>query len=133
MKQTTRIILRNEALRMRAIERLEILSLEPVLWEMRISEHKSKRSLQQNARLHKLLGMMADFTGDDIESMKLEMKAKFLEPLAQLNLPNGQTWVQFKSTAKMNFRELNAFMEKVEAFAAITLQVSLPPEGYYGR
>jgi len=131
MKQTTLIILRNEALRMRAIERLESLKLEPALLEMRITEHKSKRSLQQNARLHKLLGMMADFTGDDIESMKLEMKAKFLEPLAQLNLPNGKTWVQFKSTAKMNSRELNAFMEKVEAFAAMHLQIALPVDGYH--
>lgn len=123
-----KIILRNEALRQRAIGRITSLELEPMTLEMVIRPHRAKRSDMQNRRLHKLLGMMADYTGDSIESMKLEMKAKFLEPIAQKRLPNGATWVQFKSTADMGVRELNAFMEKVEAFAAMELQITLPAQ-----
>jgi len=130
MKQQTRIILRNHALQQRAIEKLEALELEPVLWEFLIRPHEKKRSNPQNDRLHKLLRMMADFNGDSIEDMKLEMKLKFLEPMAQKVLPNGSVGVEFKSTARMTTVELNDFMEKVEAFAAMELQITLPAQGW---
>ncbi len=41
--------------------------------EVVIRLHKSKRTLDQNAYLHKLLHDIADFAGDNIESVKIEI------------------------------------------------------------
>ena len=128
-----RIILRNEQLRLRAIEILSRQELEPVVLEMIIREHKSKRSEAQNRIIHKLLGTMADYCGYSIEEMKAEMKQKFLQPINETKLPNGNIMVQYKGTSEMNVSELNSFFEKIEAFSAMEFGITLAPEGYDER
>lgn len=87
------------------------------LHEVLIRPYKSKRSLEANAKLHALLASIASFTGDDMESTKLQMKSLFLIPKATHKLPSGDKYVVFPSTADFNVSEMSEFIEKVQAFA----------------
>lgn len=92
-------------------------------------EFKSTRSIEQNSLLHTLLGEMANYTGDSIDSMKYDMKVEFLVPISEKVRSDGRIQVEYKSTAKMKVKELSEFYEKVEAFAAMNLGITLPPRG----
>jgi len=90
---------------------------ESMLHEVLIRPYKSTRTLEQNAYLHKLLADIADYTGDDLESTKLQMKSELLEPLAKHKLSNGDYYVTYPSTANMNTKQLAAFCEAIEVWA----------------
>lgn len=85
--------------------------------EVVIRPYRSKRTLEQNAYYWRLIGEIADFTGDDKESVSLEMKAKFLEPARVVELPDGSKAAAFPSTADMTVKELATFCEMIEAWA----------------
>ena len=131
-----KIILRNETLRLRAIELLERQELDPVVLEMIIRPHKSKRTDAQNRRFHKLISMAVEYSNgdlnlkEDIESFKLEMKVKFLDPIKEIPLPDGTVYVVYPSTAKMPVDKMNHFMTQVEDFIAITFNITLPAIGW---
>ena len=72
------IILDSEERRARAIKVLSLVSIEKPL-EVLVRPYIPKRSDSQNRRLHKLFGLVADAIGDDLESVKLAYKAKFLK------------------------------------------------------
>lgn len=91
--------------------------------EVIIRPVKSKRSLEQNARLHKIIGMAATEAGYTIQEMKDKFKEELLEPWAYEAKTNKPI---YKSTADMSVKELNLFMEAVERLAAIWFNVSLP-------
>ncbi len=117
-----RFIIRNHMIAARAAEAVINLTVgDDKPMEVVIRLHKSKRTLEQNAYLHKLLHDIAEFSGDNIESVKIEMKARFLEPVTQVPMPDGRVYVVYPSTADMNVRELSEFCERIEAFAITEL------------
>lgn len=112
-----KIILRDEGLCNRAAEIVMWMHREDEPHEVIIRPYKSTRSLEQNAYLHKLLADIAAFTGDDLESTKLQMKSLFLQPLARHKLPSGDVYVTYMSTASMNVGQLSEFCEMIQAWA----------------
>jgi len=127
-----RFVLRNEA----AIEAAAafVLGISPDAkrpLEVVIQPHRSRRTLEQNAKLHALLLLIADHTGDDLESVKLAMKARFLAPRAIVELPDGSKAAVYPSTATMNTAELAEFIQRIEAFAATELGIRLPAPAWW--
>lgn len=116
-----KIILRSEELCNRAVEVVMWMHREEGLHEMIIQPYKAKRTLEQNAYLHKLLADIANFTGDSLASTKSDMKQEFLEPLSRRQMKNGDWQVEYPSTADMNTKELSEFCEKIEAWAITEL------------
>jgi len=98
--------------------------------EVLVREHKSKRSSQQNRRMHKIIGMCAKEAGYTIEEMKLTFKAELLEPLELIKVKGFRVPI-YKSTAAMNTHELNDFMEGIERLAAQWYQVTLAAADYH--
>jgi len=117
-----RFILRNEQIKKRVAD--FVLSFAPddgCLYEVIFRKVKSKRTLEQNAYLHKLFSDIADFTGDTKKSVKFDMKVEMLEPTIQRRRKDGELATEYPSTADMSVRELTEFAERVEAFAITEL------------
>tara|TARA_R100000322_G_C5437336_1_gene190046 strand:+ start:658 stop:978 length:321 start_codon:yes stop_codon:yes gene_type:complete len=85
----------------------------PPLQEVVIRPYRQKRSLQQNALLHKWFDEIAkttgEYTADDIKTL---MKAKF----SPRKLVCGEMIPT--ATSKLNSAQMAEFMEQVAAFAA---------------
>jgi len=99
---------------------------EPVLHEVTIRPHKSKRSLEQNAYYWKLITdicmhLCGDKSKTATEKQSMDMKVEFLEPLTKTPLPDGRFYVTYKSTADMTIKELAEFCECVERWAIVEL------------
>ncbi|MDX8400812.1 MAG: recombination protein NinB [Gallionellaceae bacterium] len=128
-----RIILRTPQIIAHAVETLQ--AIEPdndAPMEMIIRPWKSKRSGQQNRRLHKIIGECAKESGYTIEEMKMVFKTEILEPVSWFDY-KGHKCPQYESTAQMNVTELNAMMEGVENLAALWYSVVLPYDGMEER
>jgi len=113
----SRFIIRNRQIAERAAEVVKNLPIEDPPLELVIRTYKLKRSLEQNAYYWKLIGDIADFIGDDKESVSLEMKAKFLEPVKIVPLADGSKAAIYPSTADMTVKKLATFCEMIEAWA----------------
>ena len=113
-------ILRSEAARRNCITKIAGLSVEdmPPL-EIVIRTYRQKRSLQQNALLHKwfdeISKVTGEYTADDIKTL---MKAKF----SPRKLVCGEMIPT--ATSKLNSAQMAEFMEQVAAFA-LTYGVAL--------
>ena len=114
-----RFVLRNQQIAENAARFIVGLAVndDVPLLEVVVRPYRSKRSLEQNAYYWKLITEIADFIGDDKESVSLQMKAKFLEPLKIVPLSDGSKAAVFPSTADMTVRELATFCEMIEAWA----------------
>jgi len=110
----TNYILRSEAVRSNCITKIAGLSVEdmPPL-EIVIRPYRQKRSLQQNALLHKwfdeISKVTGEYTADDIKTL---MKAKF----SPRKLVCGEMIPT--ATSNLNSAQMAEFMEQVAAFAA---------------
>lgn len=80
-------------------------------WSVRITEWKSKRSLDQNARYWKLIDEFGDYCGFDKDEMHQLMGYKFLR-----YEKNQRVFI--KSTTKLNTAEMAEYQSHVERFAA---------------
>lgn len=122
---TNSIILRTEEQRHRALEIIGRLNLGKP-WKVTIERHTQKRSLQQNAWMHKIFSVVADHTGNSMEDIKLAYKDMFL----------GKVAVEFgdevrmvpRSTARLSTQEMSEFTEKIMAHAQSELGIILPAQ-----
>lgn len=86
-------------------------------------KQKKRRSLPQNARLHKLFTeIAANVTGADgqyhpAQWWKVMSKDRWLG-YDEFRRPDGQVITVLRSTADCDVAELNEFMEQVERYAA---------------
>jgi hypothetical protein len=110
----TNYILRNKSVRdncIRGIYNLDVDAIPPQ--EIVIRTYRQKRSLQQNALLHKWFDEIAkttgEYTADDIKTL---MKAKF----SPTKLVCGEMIPS--ATSSLNSAQMAEFMEQVSAFAA---------------
>ena len=110
----TTILIDTPAKRDRAVKWLAQIPVDEAL-ELTLRPYKPTRSLQQNARLHKLFGIVADATGNSIEAVKIGYKAKFL--VGEPTEFRGQKLMVYPRTSKMNTKELAQFMDQVESDA----------------
>lgn len=109
----TNYILRNKSVRdncIRAIYNLDVDAMPPQ--EIVIRTYRQKRSVQQNALLHKWFDEIAKATGEySADDIKTLMKAKF----SPSKLVCGEMIPT--ATSKLNSAQMAEFMDQVAAFA----------------
>ena len=107
-------ILRNKSVRdncINAIYGLDVDAMPPQ--EIVIRPYRQKRSLQQNALLHKWFDEIAKVTGEySADDIKTLMKAKF----SPTKLVCGEMIPT--ATSKLNSAQMAEFMDQVSGFAA---------------
>jgi len=107
-------ILRNKSVRdncINAIYGLDVDAMPPQ--EIVIRPYRQKRSLQQNALLHKWFDEIAKTTGEySADDIKTLMKAKF----SPTKLVCGEMIPT--ATSKLNSAQMAEFMDQVSGFAA---------------
>lgn len=118
----TDFLIRDQNGRAKALQALRQLDITKP-WQFTLKRYYPRRTLSQNARLHKLLHLIADETGNDLEDVKTAFKEMFLEPV---NITIGKRQFMVRgSTAKQDTAQLSKFMDKIEAYAARELGVQL--------
>lgn len=87
-------------------------------WIVKVSEQKSTRSLEQNARLWALYTSIGNWIGEDQDSIHEYMRNKFLKTVREIN---GEQVITFESTTKLNTERMAEYQTKIEAWAATEL------------
>lgn len=92
-----------------------------------IAEHKAKRSVDQNARLHALLRDIAEqaWVGGrqyDAETWKEEARRRFIGT-EEIDLPNGTRIERGISTTTLDVAAFTLMMDQLEAWAVSDLGV----------
>jgi hypothetical protein len=94
----------------------QVKKLDPtVLWQAKIVEKKSNRSIDQNARYWKLITEFGEHCGYEKDEMHQLMGFKFLSYEKEVN---GRVRHFIKSTAKLNTKEMVELQDKIERLAA---------------
>lgn len=99
------------------------------VWNVDISEFKSKRSIAQNKLYWSWMGILGKEIGATKDDMHREFSIRFLGP--ELFVVDGKQYVGAKSTTKLNVEEFTEFLTKVNA-TALTLGITLPTPEYHG-
>lgn len=87
-----------------------------------IEEFSGKRTLNANAYFHgPVCGAISEATGFEIEEVKLLMKAMFLYRVDR----RGR--IHLRQTSRLTRREMGEFIETVIRWAAVWLDVAVPP------
>lgn len=94
-------------------------------WIVKVSEQKSTRSLEQNARLWALYTSIGNWIGEDQDSIHEYMRNKFLKTVREIN---GEQVITFESTTKLNTERMAEYQIKIEAWAATELGWSFENE-----
>lgn len=97
--------------------------------EVVFQEAVIKRTLNQNALAHKWLGLICDYTGDNIDDLKDSIKDAMGE--YKIIGKNGKDYIKYNSSAKFSVKTMMNFMTAIEIMAA-ELGVVLPSPAYYG-
>ena len=100
------------------IEKLHGYGDEIVEFEITVRRRKSKRSLEQNARLWALYKNIGDFIGVSDDDMHEYMGNKFLKVVKTIN---GEDVMRIESTTKLNTEKMAEYQTKIEAWAATEL------------
>ena len=111
---TQRIIIREERQRQHAIERVQALNISTV-WDISIKPYKKNRSLEQNALMWKLYGILGSELGYTPDEMH--------EALMRINLmPNIVDTidgpVEVYSTKKLKVKPMAEYLDSIYRFAA---------------
>lgn len=86
-----------------------------------IEEHFGKRSLSQNSYAHVVFTYISEATGHEVLEVKEFMKAMFL------SRPDRRGRMRVRGTSSLNRREMSEFIEAVIRWAAIFLELEIPP------
>ena len=109
------------------IERLNKLGDDLIEYEIRVAKRKTKRTLEQNARLWALYRSIGDFIGVTDDDMHEYMGNKFLKYVRTIN---GEEVVSIESTTKLDTKRMTEYQEKIEAWASTELGWSWEHEGF---
>ena len=122
-------ILKSDAIKQRAAEFILKLSGDTV-YEVIIRPHKSNRSLQQNNLLHAWCSFISQQYAE--AHGKFYPASHWKEYLKDLFLGqevievNGKQIVKPVETSKLNVKDMQEFMDKVDHYCASELQIYLP-------
>lgn len=84
-------------------------------WQVLIKERNSDRSVEQNARLWELYSSVGNYLGYTAEEMHDLMGYKFL--LIEKHIGRERV-TKVLSTTKLNVKDMQAYQEKIEAWAS---------------
>ena len=119
---TNTLIIRDEALRKRALDLIAGLNLDKP-WQITVEPFRKKRTLEQSALYHKWVGIVADHTGHSHDEIHEWTKAQFLAP--KVVEVNGRQ-VEYRSTTKLHTKEMSDMMTAFYAWATSELGLFLP-------
>lgn len=77
---------------------------------VKLSANKPKRSIQQNAYFHKLIQIIAEYQGEDLESVKRQIKHRI--GLIEKHMVNGELITEIKSTASLSVDDFSKLIEQ---------------------
>ena len=92
-------------------------------WEVLIHKAKSKRSVEQNALYWAWIAVVEAETGNDKDGLHEYFKHKFL--INQVLTVFGENIEKQPTTTKLNTKEFSEYMEKIRAFCASELEITL--------
>lgn len=127
----TEFIIRDEQIRERAINLIRGLDISN-LWQVEVTRHRKKRTLSQNALLHKWFNIIADETGNDQDAVKDAFRDMYLDKVP-VTIGDEERLIG-RSTTTLNTAEMTEFMNKILAYANSQLAIELPlPEDRHAR
>jgi hypothetical protein len=95
----------------------QVKKLDPtVLWQAKIVERKSKRTIDQNDRYWALVTDFGEFCGYTKNEMHQEVGKRFLT--YEKTMPNGVIKEFVRSTTDLNTKEMAELQEHIERVAA---------------
>lgn len=118
------VIVRGPEQKAHLIRLVEGLGFAPTM-QVEIKRFVAKRSLPQNALLHKWFGIIADETGDTADGVKEDLKRMFLQMVERESRITGEVVMEPKRTRDLSKEEMRDFMTRIEAWAA-TWGIALP-------
>lgn len=118
-------ILRNENIRDNALAYIQSLDMARP-WRVEISEHRPKRSLEQNAYLHAVpLRILSEHTGYNVDEMKDYLLMEAFGTLDKEVM--GRSIVRpAKRSSDLNTKEFSWFIEWIAAWAMNNLGLLIP-------
>lgn len=100
------------------MEKLNKIGDDLIEYEIHIRKRKTKRTLEQNARLWSLYRSIGDWIGVTDDEMHEYMGNKFLKYVRTIN---GEDVISIESTTKLDTKKMTEYQEKIEAWAATEL------------
>jgi hypothetical protein len=120
----TTYVLRNEEIKARAIDEIQSL-YKP----MELVLRPVKRSSSQNAYWHKLMDIIADYTGDDPENIKIRIKYSVL-PLREVRV-GDKIHMHPISSAELSKEDFSRLIEATLQMGMM-LGLHMPSADHYG-
>ena len=96
------------------LEKIKNLDLSK-RWRVNISEDKAVRSLEQNERLWSLYGSIANYIGEDPQTVHELMGYKFLRYQTEIA---GNPVELIRSTTKLDTKQMTEYQENIERWAS---------------
>lgn len=93
-------------------------------WSVTVKQQRPRRSISQNNLLHQWLHIIADATGNELEDVKNALKDLYL-PLKIVKVGKVERMVR-PETSNLDVSSMGTFMDRVQAFAATELGITLP-------
>ena len=93
-------------------------------WKITIEKYVKRRTSSQNGLYHVWIDIIAQDTGNDNDDLHEFLKEKFC-PVKTIHI--GGEEQEIHSTKYLTTAEMSRFMERVLAWAATTLNITLPP------
>jgi len=110
------IIIRGQEQKDYAKRLIDGLTLAPTM-VVEIKRFRKKRSLSQNALLHKWFGLIAEEFGDTPDGVKSDLKREFLPMVERHSQITGEITMEPKGTSELTPQEMADFMTRIEAWA----------------
>lgn len=98
-------------------------------WDVKIEEHKSSRSIQQNKMYWSWLKIIGDEVGMDKDEMHRMFAIRLLGP--ELFYVDGKPYEGAKSTTKLSTKEFGEYLDQIHA-TAMGMGLTLPTPEYFG-
>ena len=115
-------IIRDEPMRASVCRLIAGLDLSKP-WAVTVEPHKERRSLNANALYWKWIGIIAEETGNDPDTVHEAFKQKFLIP-EEISFMGEK--VLYRSTARLDTGRMTDYMNQVYATATSELGILLP-------
>ena len=122
--------IRDEQIKQSCLRQINgLLACDPPQHEVVIRKHDKRKTAQQRKYLHKILHVVCNYTGDDVEDAKMKIKYAVL-PLREITL-SGNTYLYPISSERASVKQYGDLIEAALMFAA-EAGVSVPTPNYYG-
>lgn len=106
-----------------------IIVSDPPMWEVTIRKHVKSKTSQQRKYFHKILSLVCEYTGEDIETLKMQIKYRVL-PLVQVTV-EGEIYLHPISSEKATVKQYGELIEASLMYADAA-GVSVPAADFWG-